>query len=1079
MRKTTYRTIAAAATAAIIFTATSIFTGCQGSEEPVNKVEEGLPVSLSFSVEVPEMQDITITRASDDVETAIEKMAILFYNAKQANSKPVIVKIDDLGQPTKTTSTNWLYTINLSEEQLDGVYSGEWRMYPIANYDKYATFDLSDLATKTISEFKEYTVTASGRDITSTAVMMSGRYGTDDNTTITLQPGINTFDNVFHLKRIVSKNIFTFENGTGVTFTPQKYSIHNYSTSATLLERAELNEYAGAGTFTDFTDLPVSGNSFTFYMPENTQIPAAKDTWSYADREKRTAANYNIFEYAPANSTYIVVEGLYEGPGEDSEGATGNVTGNVRYTIHLGNFDTGAGKGGSYGNFTVKRNAKYNYKVKVNGVNNIIVEAETDVENNPGAEGQIVRPAPHVVVNLDAHYENVILTFNASGIANYNVGATTPNTSGRMETFLDVNGADKAKHTDAVSWVKFGKPASASTFNNYPANASDVVDIYTLIDEIKAGTYTHCLKDGDNVSVQAYVDEYFYEDGRPYGSFVNADDRVLSFVIGNAKNSSDGQSSYIKGEGFTLKQKSIKTFYNDNAGNPFGLETVEETPEAALTSNDSDNLYGEDYQNGRNDTWRNISATGAGWSTIVNIAANGHIGADAVTTSNVMQSSYNSPAYQCLSRNRDLNGDGVITKDEVKWYLPSFRQFIYTWFGKKSLPSEINFTSSTYATSSNKGYRLWWADEGVAIESWSSGSTSGTRCVRNLGTSIDEDFSAISSYNNDTKVVTITGLKTEALRTNEQSGEYPEHINTDASSTLPKVFKIAKANLSTEVEVESTDDPEFSVTTNYSTYANTLLTNLIDGNNSTYWWSNGAQAAGQYVQISSTVPIKVNSVQIYSSNSTDYPKNQTLQISADGEDWKDIGTVNGRNVTVSNTAVSDLYVYYIRLYQKASGVDNWLYLNEITINYTKPEGTVTMPKKNFKYDELMTGDWCEKRYSEEADASDLGKWRIPNEKELYFIQLYCSTEFNLKAASNDNGELIGGKTKYYRNADFGYMIYYLRKDGSANTPIITTGTQPITEWKFYDFKLRCVRDAAPSSTNHDSSYNSGGTGFGL
>lgn len=1079
-KTTTFRTILSAATAAAIFTATSIFTGCQSSEEPVNKVEEGLPVSISFGIEVPEMEDITVTRASSDVETRVEKMAILFYNAKQASSKPVIVRIDDLGQPTQRTETNWLYTINLSEEQLDGVYSGEWFMYPVANYDKYATFELSDLATKTRAELKEYTVTASGRDITSTAVMMSGRYGTDDNTTITLKPGANTFDNIFHLKRIVSKNIFTFVNGADVTFTPQKYSIHNYSTSSTLIERAELNEYAGVGTFAEFTDLPVSGSSFTFYMPENTQIPAAKDSWSYADREKRTAADYDTFEYAPANSTYIVVEGLYEGPGTDSEGASGTVTGNVKYTIHLGNFDTRDGKGGSYGNFTVKRNAEYNYKVTVNGVNNIIVEAETNVEHNPGAEGQIVRPAPHVVVNLDAHYENVILSFNAKDIANYNVSATTPDKSGRMETFLDVNGAEKAKHTDAVSWVKFGQPASATTFNNYPG-ASGVVDIYTLIEEVRNGTTTHCLRSGDNVYVQAYVDEYFYEDGRPYGSFVNTDDRSLSFVIGNAKISSDGHSSYIKGEGFTLKQKSIKTFYNDNAGNPFGLETVEETPEAVLTSSESDDLYGEDFQNGRNDTWRNINATGAGWNTIVNIANNGHVGAKAIDASSIMQTNYTSPAYQCLSRNRDLNGNGVITKDEVKWYLPSFRQYIYTWCGMKSLPTEISFTSQTYATSSNAGYRLWWAAEGVAIGSWSSGSTGGTRCVRNLGSAIDEDFSAISSYNEASRTVTITGLKTEALRTNEQSGEYPEHINTDAASTLPNAFKIAEANLSTEVEVEYTDEPEFSLTTNYSTYANTLA-NLIDGNNSTYWWSGNAQEAGKYLLINSTVPIKVNTVNFYSAGTggqgeNDYPKNQTLQISADGENWTDIGTVNGSNVDVKNTAAPDLYVTYIRLYQKESGVSNWLYLNEITIDYTKREGTATVIKNGFKYDELMTGDWCEKHYSEERDGSDLGKWRIPNEKELYFIQLYCSDEFTLMDADGDGGDLVGAKTKYYRGVTgVEYMIYYLRKDNSTHTPIITTGQNMST----YDFKLRCVRDAAPSGKqSYDSSYSGGGTGFGL
>jgi len=1078
MRKT-YKAIIAA------FMAATILVGCQ-NEEPMKSVEEGLPVSLSFNVEVPNMDDIVITRATDQQETNIEKMAILFYNAKQASSKPVVVKVDDLGQPTSQKSTtNWLYTINLTEEQLDGVYSGEWYMYPIANYDKYTVVDLSDLAGKTLKEFKEYTITASGRDITSTAVMMSGRYGTDDNTTITLQPGENTFDNVFHLRRIVSKNIFTFKNGSGVTFIPKSYSIHNYSTSSTLLERSELNGYAGNGNeaFTNFEDLPITAPAtgdytFSFYMPENVQIPETKASWVYADRETRTEGDYNTFTYAPANATYVVVEGTYSGPGENGKEATGN----VKYTIHLGNFGDSKGAG-SFDNFTVKRNAKYTYTVTINGVNSIIVEAksETGEEPNPGAEGQIVGPDPHVTVSLDAHYENVLLSFSSS-ISSFSISATTPDASGKMQSFIDANN-NKSEHLDAVSWVKFGKPASTTTFANYPQN-DDVVDIYTLIAEIKAGNYAHCLQSNGTIYVQAFVDEYFYE-GRNYSTFVNKDDRSLSFTIGTASISKDGHSSYIEGEGFTLQQKSIKTFYSDNVGNPFGFETVEETPDAAFGAMGvADTFSGNDYQNGRNDTWSNISNASTVWNTIVNISENGHVGNTDVASSSVMQSDYTSPLYQCLSRNRDLNGDGTITKDEIKWYVPSFRQYIYTWCGMKALSNDISFSSNDiYASSSNAGYRIWWAKEGVAIGSYSAGGTysSGTfqpdspsvRCVRNLGESIDDDFSQISSYKEDTRVVTITGLKNEALRTNEQSGEYPEHINTDAASTLPKAFKIARNNLEAEVEVSG--EATISVTTNYSTYqvANPVG-NLIDGSESTYWWAGEAQANGKYVQLEFSVPVKVTSVRVYSSHNSDYPKNQTLQISADGQNWTDIGTVNNRDVTVTNSADPDLSVQYVRLYQNSNS-NNWLYLNEITVDYTHISGQ-TITKDTFSYNELMSGDWCERYYSEEGDT-DKGKWRIPNEKELYFIQLYCSGDFNLMTTNGDGGDLVGAKTKYYRGSTSAeYMIYYLRNDASAKTPIITTGE---TVGLTYKFKLRCVRDATPEAKTYDSSYSDGGTGFGL
>ena len=1059
MMRKTHITLMAAVMAA------TVLAGCQ-NEEPMKSVEEGLPVSLSFNIEVPNMDDIVITRATDEQETNIEKMAILFYNAKQASSKPVVVKVDDLGQPTsKISTTNWLYTINLTEEQLDGVYSGEWYMYPIANYDKYTVVDLNTLAGKTLAEFKEYTITASGRDITSTAVMMSGRYGTDDNTTITLQPGENTFDNVFHLRRIVSKNIFTFKNGSGVTFIPQKYSIYNYSTSSTLLERSELNEYAGNGTdaFTDFENLPITAPatgdySFTFYMPENVQIPDAKASWTYADRETRNAGYYNTFAFAPANATYVVVEGTYSGPGESG---TSTVTGNVKYTIHLGDFGDSKSTG-KFDNFTVTRNAKYTYTITINGVKNIIAEAKRESDNQPGAEGQITKPSPHVIVNLDAHYENVLLSFSKANIEQCIVSATIPASDGKMTSFLDSNG-DKATHLNDVNWVKFGAPASATTFANYPGD-DNVVDIYTLIEEIKAGTTTHCRISGDYVYVQAYVDEYFYDD-KPYKDFVNTDDRVLSFTIGNAQISEDGHSTYIEGNGFTLKQKSIKTFYSDNMGNPFGLETVEETPAATFTS---DTYPGEELQNGVKNTWEIIgSAPSKSWTYFVNISGNGFNGATAPAETSIMTTNGTNPMYECLSRNRDTNGDGTIDEDEVKWYLPAFRQYIYTWCGKKSLPAEITFEQENYVSSSNQGYRVWWALEGTAISSW-TGTASKVRCARNLSsTSSTGKVSSISDWDPDNYVVTINGLKDEALRTNTQVGEYPEHVNTDPSSTLPKAFKIAKEDLNIpssgdgytpaitvgNLSPDGIEEYEYR-TTSHTIKIPIVITNYDETRDYTYQIGTGTETSVSASSFSVETTISLTS---YNNNAS---ASRTIMVK----------TGNGNYASFDVTAT---------LTTRSEGWGPW------ATTYYKYDYSTTAPtqttlsgsdKNTFKYDEIMTGDWCEKNYSEGAD--DLGKWRIPNEKELYFIQLHCGSQFTDKLAGYGDGTLrYGAKTKYKRptGSNVEYMIYYLQKDQSSGTPIITTGDGQYQA----DFSIRCVRDYTPGSKTYDSSYGDGGTGFGL
>lgn len=1055
--KKTYRTLAAA------LMVSAVLAGCQREVE-LTKVEKGLPVSISFNVEVPKMDEVVNTRATDEQETKIEKMAILFYDADRANSKPVVVKVNNLGDPTlENTTTNWLYKINLDEKQLNGVYSGTWYMYPIANYDKYTVVDLNNLAGKTLAEFKEYTITASGRNITSTSVMMSGRYGTDDNTTITLKPGENTFDNVFHLKRIVSKSIFKFKNGSGVTFTPQKYSIYNYSTSSTLLERNALDEYAGAGSFMEFKELPINEKdaenlpTFFFYMPENVQKAANKEgSWAYTDREKRVANDYNTFANAPANATYVVVEGTYSGPGKT--GDEGTVTGTVKYTIHLGNFDTREDKGGSFDNFSVKRNTKYTYTVTVNGVNSIIVEATTNVEGQPGAEGYIIKPSPHVVVNLDSHYENVLLSFSKTNIEKCIVSGTVPAGEGKMTSFTVKEGSTDS-HLKDIAWVKFGKPASETTFANYPGDAN-LVNIYDLIEEIKFGTATHCIISGDNVYTQAYVDEYFYND-KPYKDFVNTEDRILSFTIGNANISQDGQSTYVEGNGFTLKQKSIKTFYNDNAGNPFGLETVEETPDNTFSESTDYQDLGTNAQNGLTNTRAIVqNASSQNWTDFVNITNNGFTGSTAPTASEIMTAKGANPLYQCLSRNRDLNGNGTIDQDEIKWYVPTYRQYIYLWCGMKSIPPDITFEHENYVTSMKGGYRIWWAYEGTAVGS-AEGGAAKVRCVRNL-TDRTDDVSAISSTN-DNYTVTITGLKDEALRTNTQEGEYPEHMHSDPSSTLPRAFTIAKNDLTADVDVT------IAASTNYTTNAG-QISNLVDGNEDTYWQSNDYQRRGRFVLLTFSAPVKVTSVRVLSKQSTQSPQNQTLQISSDGTTWTDIGTVNTTDVTVTTNL--DKSVKYVRLYY-----NNWytsssqLYLNEINVNYTTIKNT-------FTYDEIVSGDSCERYYTEKTDKSDLGKWRIPNEKELYFIQLYRGEEITPNLSNGGStGSFYAAKTKFDRN-QYGqdiHMIYYIMKDNTSGNPIITTGHGQ----KDSEFRIRCVRDADPVTKSYDSSYGSGGTGFGL
>ncbi len=177
-------------------------------------------------------------------------------------------------------------------------------------------------------------------------------------------------------------------------------------------------------------------------------------------------------------------------------------------------------------------------------------------------------------------------------------------------------------------------------------------------------------------------------------------------------------------------------------------------------------------QNGLKNTWKIINTkTTKKWADYVNIAQNGFTGATPPTSANIMTTTGTNPMFECLSRNRDLNGDGKIDEDEVRWYLPSVRQCIFAWCGKKSLPTEISFETTNYATSTNLGFRIWWALEGTAISSWDNKDTNPMiRCVRNLGTnSTSGEVSDITSWDQENYVVTVNGLKDETLRTNMES----------------------------------------------------------------------------------------------------------------------------------------------------------------------------------------------------------------------------------------------------------------------------------------------------------------------
>lgn len=804
--------------------------------------EEGLPVtSIKMSISAPGQDKIDIsTKASEAVESAVEQIAIFFYKAKDAEAMPIVSEIT----PTfaSNVGSNYQYNIVIPATDLEEMRSGKWYMYAVANYGKgFFPVDINALKGLNRSEFLDYCITKQNNalDILETSVLMSGKYCSAGKTydqcdgSLDIKPGENKLDGIIRLRRSVAKITFKFVNGSHthtvagttttahVTFKPESYGLYEYSRSCTLMERDWNDDIAYMGDlsvseenrFHNGSDFPVTGSQFVFYMPENAQTRNVKGTpdkgWTYFNREERnsdgvenpTQEQYNTFKYAPKHGTFVAVKGTISIPEE-------NYSGDVTYYIHLGHFTKSA-----Y-DFTVRRNYHYTYTITVNGVDNIIAEAkaEDSSELQPGAEGNITHTTDaYLDVRLDSHYETVLLKVKADVDAGtYAVRVNSPYSKNVMVKSTDSPADfDRKKKDLDYGWIRFGKPAANKGYRSYPG-VSNTTDVFGLIADLQSAntTKTYWSKDTYNGEAYyytiAYVNEYYYEDKMNNAAdktaelkkFINADDRTMSVILGpNVFESKDGHSTYtdLTHGFFNISQRSIKTFYDLSVANPFGIEQIEET---AATSD-----YKIDYSySNRNNYDKDKSDTDNGYLNIPDRFTSGSSSWNSYVSNGFYQSvalSKNYAVYQCLSRNRDEDGDGIIDGEELKWYLPAVHQCTYYWFGMNSLSEDARINMEPRKTnnywSSTSGFATWWAAEGSAY-----GAKEGkchVRCVRSLK-SYNAPASEVSEYDSNTRIVTMLGMDHRSVReAGTVTGEFDEHERGTVYDVLPSSFQIAKNNL--------------------------------------------------------------------------------------------------------------------------------------------------------------------------------------------------------------------------------------------------------------------------------------------
>lgn len=803
-----------------------IFPG--GSES-----NEDVTISLAYSDVSP--RDIVVnSRATDAEERHLDNLYIYIFdgNGNLKGYKGIEGEVN-LNQNTSSTT----------KAEITGIKtrSGESYIYAVANISTglypVETSSGTVAANKLPINLNEETARAGGYDFTldqlkaltfkrnntsidiTSAFLMSGAVQDGNLVNITTAGTIASGDNAIRLSRIVSKVKFTIKAAktTGVTrsFKLETYDIMNIAVDGSLVGKIDGNRRNKTANVNDNIGNTVRPNDvendaqfFEVYLPENLQ-DAVHNVTTQAAREDDSQSIPKEFTNAPAKGTYVVLKGKYE---ETTSSSTKSA--DVTYYVHLGDCTK------DKNNYDVERNCKYTYNITVAGVDKIIVEAKKESgADQPGAEGVVLEyGATGKNMTLDSHYEYMVMRFYQDDIQKLkragkgyfyqvyalgnhtdviNVGATTVGKDNGVDTSW-IQFAIKCSRDESSSKYSTDK-TSRGTACSYPGKkyASDLytVDRFLkyLYDNAESSIWTKSDSKGKYIDATCFISENYYKN-LTWNQYVNDVDKRAFYVANEVKTSNDGRSVYAQTQ-YGLTQYNIQTFYDrSKAGSitAYGCETINDEEGKGFSVNGG----GSTYQSAGSHTWN-------GRANMV---------ADINTRTDTWKSLKNNTSLikACMSRNRDLNGDGKISDDEIRWYAPTISQYIGLWIGEEIMSGEsklFNKATSTLSTSNDPGCRMlyysstynentYFSEEGLATNHNNSAYPPKlVRCLRNLKSN-DAGYNRTPAkyYTYESSVVTLNNVDEKALNTSGEQGELNAHTERSALNKPAKKFKISNEN---------------------------------------------------------------------------------------------------------------------------------------------------------------------------------------------------------------------------------------------------------------------------------------------
>lgn len=822
-----------------------IFPG--GSES-----NEDVTISLAYSDVSP--RDIVVnSRATEAEERHLDNLYIYIFDGN-GNLKGYKGFTSGLDQ---NTNNNTKATVSGIKTR-----SGESYIYAVANYNtgRYPLTVSEEKVEKgklpiNLDEDKaragEYTFTLNDlkalnfqRNVDdqisiTDAFLMSGAVNSGKAVNINTAGNITSDDingNAIRLSRIVSKVKFTIKEYTGDgvkrSFKLANYDIMNIAKNGTLIGSIDSNAKKQISNATDVSsikgltlgvndvDKTTGAEYFEAYLPENLQ-DAKLSVTDQAKREDDNMSNPKEFTNAPKYGTYVVLKGKYE---ETKDGST--KTADVTYYVHLGDCSANPN------DYNVERNCKYTFNITVAGVEKIIVEAKKEGNEQPGAEGVVLKYGnTGKNLTLDSHYEYMVMRFKKADIKNlkgsnlgyyYQVYALGKKTK-------PINVKDKANPTTQehqqqlngvdTKWIEFaitGRNSSKSIYgiaNNgrgtpcdYPGKGN-TMDIETFLKKLYDNADNNSFwTNGEYIDATCFVSENYYS-GLSWDKYVNDVNKRAFYVANNVWVSKDTRSVYAEAQ-YGLTQHNIQTFYDvKQAGNviAYGCETINDEEGKGFSDDGiggtSTNEYWYPYQSKGSDKWDG--------------RANMKKDLSDLTWDNIK--SNKALVKACMSRNRDLNGNGMIDDDEIRWYAPAVNQYIGLWIGEEAMSTEaklFNKQTSTLSKDNDPGCRMlyytstrgintYFSEEGMATNNHDSKwKATLIRCVRNLQSNDNDKGYAKTptkfwTTSNSDKDVELDKVDSRALIVGGRSNELIGHTERSQSgiNKPAKSFRIATSTL--------------------------------------------------------------------------------------------------------------------------------------------------------------------------------------------------------------------------------------------------------------------------------------------